>query len=637
MNMDKELKEILDEVKSYDKKADLKLIEKAYEFSKKAHEGQKRKSGREYFNHPYEVVNILLELRPDTATICAALLHDVIEETEHSINDVKKEFGKEIADLVEGETKTTKVMFDSPEDYTAENWRKILFATTKDVRVILIKLCDRLHNMRTLKHFPEAKQKRISRETVEIFAPIAHKLGLYSIKGELEDLSLRYLKPDIYIYLKNKVNEKRDIREENADKIMKIVKEKLKDSGIEFLEVSGRAKYFTSIYKKMILEKKSFEEIYDLIAIRIIVNKIPECYRVLAVIHQLWKPIPGRFKDYIAVPKSNGYQSLHTDVVTPFDVILEVQVRTLEMHYTAKYGVAAHWRYKGTERDKQFDKRIAWLEQVLDWKRKAPSDFLESLKVDLFQDEIVVFTPKGDPVILPENATPIDFAYEIHSSVGDSCSKAQVNKKLVSLDYKLKSGDVVNIITTPHSKPSRNWLTFAVTNKAKQKIRSVLNIDVDHDPKQARLKEDKINLIKYLDYKGKKSQIKLSKCCEPKFNDSIAAYKTKDGTITVHKSDCENIHTLNPRNKVDIKWNVPEKHIRTINVYVEDKLGMVEDILNRLMEFKINVLSINMRPHKRSIMINLKIKADKKKEVTRTVDLIKKIKHVNHVRVEKKL
>ncbi len=629
--MDDELRKILDEVKSYDNQANLKLIEKAYNFAKKAHAGQKRDSGLDYFDHPLGVVNILLEFRPDTATICAGFLHDTLEETEHSLDELKKEFSEEIALLVEAETKTSKVVFDSPDDYTAENWRKILLATTKDVRVILVKLADRLHNMRTLKHIREDKQRRISKETVDIYAPIAHKLGLYTIKGELEDLSLRYLKPDIYQYLKTKISEKRTDREKKAEQVLNIVKEKLSESGVNFVEVSGRAKYFYSIYKKMIIEKKSFEEIFDLIAIRIIVNNIPDCYRVLAEIHQLWKPIPGRFKDYIAVPKSNGYQSLHTDVATPFDVVLEVQIRTLDMHYNARYGVAAHWRYKGTERDKQFDKRIAWLEQVLDWKRHAPGEFLESLKVDLFQKEIVVFTPKGDPIILPEDATPVDFAYEVHSKIGDSCSKSLVNKKLVPLDYKLKGGDVVYIMTSQTSTPSRSWLSFVVSPKSKQRIRSVLGIESDEKkPEHAQI-EDRLNLMKYISYEGKKAQIKLSKCCNPRFDEPIVAFRMKDGTITVHTSICPNVHALEKARKVDVKWNVPEKQIKELNIYIDDKIGMVEMILNTMTKFKVNVLSINLRPHKRSILVSMKIKAHDKDEVSRVVEILREIKHVNSV------
>jgi GTP diphosphokinase / guanosine-3',5'-bis(diphosphate) 3'-diphosphatase len=631
ISMDKELKLIVQEIQSYDKVADLKLIEKAYVTAKRFHTGQKRESGEDYIMHPIEVVKILLEFRPDTSTVCAAMLHDVLEETDYSLDDLRKDFGEEIAALVEGETKTAKVVFDSPEDYTAENWRKILLATTKDVRVILVKLADRLHNMRTLKYIREDKQKRIAKETLDIYAPIAHKLGLYTIKGELEDLSLRYLKPDIYQYIKKKINERRDQREEKAKKIQGLVEQRLKDCNIEFVEASGRAKYFFSIYKKMILEKKSFDEIFDLIAIRVIVKTIPECYRVLAEIHSLWRPIPGRFKDYIAVPKLNGYQSLHTDVVTPFDVILEVQIRTLDMHYKAKYGVAAHWRYKGTERDKEFDKRIEWLEQVLDWKRKAPGEFLDTLKVDLFQDEIVVFTPKGDPVILPEGATPIDFAYEIHSRIGDACTKAQVNKKLVSLDTKLKGGDVVYIMTSPSQKPSRAWLSFVVTSKAKQRIRGVLGIETDQDSKPQKEKPDNLNLTKHISYEGKKAQLKLSKCCNPQFADEIVAYRMKDGTITIHKKDCPNIYALDRTKSVKVKWDVPQKKIRTINIYVEDKLGMVEHILDALVKASVSVLNINLKPHKKNIVLSLKMKADNQKEVDGAMDVVKKLPNVTSV------
>ncbi|MEM4397835.1 MAG: RelA/SpoT family protein [Candidatus Woesearchaeota archaeon] len=635
MNFDEELKKILNEVSSYDKKADLKLIEKAYNFARKAHEGQKRESGKDYFEHPVSVAKILLEFKPDTDTICAALLHDIIEDTEYTVETLKKEFNEEIAKLVEGETKTEKAIFESAEEYTAENWRKILLATTKDFRIILIKLADRLSNMRTLKYLREDKQKRIAKETLEIYAPIAHKLGLYNLKGELEDLSLRFLEPEIYQYIKNKVNEKRAEREKKAEKIMEMIKKRLNEQKIDYIEVSGRAKYFYSIYKKMILEKKSFEELYDLIAIRIIVKTIPDCYRVLAEIHQLWKPVPGRFKDYIAVPKSNGYQSLHTDVVTPFNTLCEVQIRTLEMHHVARYGVAAHWRYKGTERDKEFDKRIAWLEQVLEWKKNAPSEFLDSLKVDLFEKEIVVFTPKGDPIILPENSTPVDFAFEVHSKIGESCSKAQVNNKLVPLDYKLKSGDVVYIITNPNAKPSRNWLSFVITNKAKQKIRSLLGLEIERDPKQLR-EEQKINLVKYL-ATNEKGQLKLSKCCNPEFNEPIVAYRMKDGTISVHKEKCPNIHALDKTKKVSVSWNVPKEQIKTINIYVEDKIGIVEKILNNLKDFKINVLSINLKPHKKTILIALKIKAESQEELKNTMDIIKKIEHVTNVQEEKSL
>ncbi|MBD3204225.1 RelA/SpoT family protein, partial [Candidatus Woesearchaeota archaeon] len=605
--MDNELKDLLYEIKKQDIKVEKKLIIKAYNFAKKAHRGQKRLSGKDFITHCTSVVKIMLEWKADTFTICAALLHDVVEDSDHDIEIIKKKFGKEIAQIVKGETKLRKIIFQSREDYTAENIRKILLATTKDIRVILIKLADRLHNMRTLKYFRREKQKRISRETMDIYAPLAHKLGLYSLKGELEDLSLRFLEPDVYQDLKNKISEKRNKREKKAGILMDMIRKKLKEAGISFIEVSGRAKYFYSIYKKMIRENKTFDEIYDLIAVRVIVKKIPDCYKTLALIHQVWKPIPGRLKDYIAVPKSNGYQSLHTDVVSQFGSVLEVQIRTLEMHYVAKYGVAAHWRYKGTERDQKFDKRVAWLEQILDWKRKAPSDFLESLKVDLFQDEIVVFTPKGDPIILPEGSTPIDFAYEVHTSIGNHCMKAQVNNKLVPFDTVLKSGDIVKIITSNNAKPSRNWLSFTKTNRAKSKIRSVLDIDVDmSDPKDEKEIINSINIKKYL-ILDEKGPLKISKCCNPKFQDTIVAYRTKDNTITIHKKKCPNIHSLNPNKMLNVRWKIPHKKLKSVKIFTKDKIGLIETVLNYFVDKKINVISINVKDRGKVLLLTLKI------------------------------
>lgn len=630
-----DITELVSEIKSYDKAAKTELIVKAYEFAKKAHKGQKRISGEDFLVHPFEVARILIELRADTETICAAFLHDIVEEAGVTFDELKNNFGEEIAQLVEGETKTTKVVFGSPDAYTAENLRKILLATIKDVRVILIKLADRLHNMRTLKYFRPDKQKRIAKETIEIYAPIAHKLGMYSLKGELEDLSLRYLEPDSYQYLKAKINEKREEREKKAEKLMSILREELNKEKVDFIEVSGRAKYFYSIYKKMVQEKKSFEEIYDLIAVRIIVKTIPDCYKVISIVHQLWKPIPGRLKDYIAVPKSNQYQSLHTDVITPFGNILEVQARTIEMHYIAKYGVAAHWRYKGTERDKKFDKRIMWLEQILEWKRKTPSDFLESLKIDLFEDEIVLFTPRGDPIILKENSTPVDFAYEVHTSIGDHCFKAEVNKKLVKLDTPLKSGDIVNIITGKNAKPSRNWLSFVKTGKARSKIRVALGIDIEKESKaDEKVASTQLDIIKYISYEGKKSSLKLSKCCNPKYGDKIAGFRTKEGTITVHTYDCPNIHTLDSSKKVNVTWNIPEKEVKTIVVSVMDKIGLIEEILDSLTQFNINLLSINIKPHKQRIKISLKVNIKTEEQINLIREALTRLPEVNNIVVK---
>ena len=632
------IEEIVEKVQKYNPDADVNLIRKAYNFAKRLHIGQKRQGGEEFIEHPLGVVKILLEMHADVPTICAAFLHDITEDTKINIENIKKEFGKEIASLVEGVSKIIKIKFKTGVDYGAENIRKVLFATTKDVRVILIKLADRLHNMQTLRHLREDKQKRISQETIDIYAPIAHKLGMWTMKGMLEDLAFKYLEPDAYKEIKNRINEKREKREEKKEKIIKILEEKLKENHINAV-VSGRAKYFYSIYKKMKEKNRSFDEIYDLIAVRIIVDTVAECYRTLNLIHQIWQPMAGRFKDYIAKPKPNGYQSLHSDVKTPFGVILESQIRTLEMHYKAKYGVAAHWRYKGTERDKIFDRRIAWLEQILDWKRESKSkDFVESLKIDLFQDEIVVFTPKGDPIILPEKSSPIDFAYEVHTDVGNYCSKAEVNSKIVPLNTKLNSGDIINIITQKNAKPSRNWISFTVTNRAKSKIKQRLGIAVDKDAKALRTSHEegyKVNLTKFLDYKGNKP-LKISKCCNPQYKDPIMAFVMKDGTISVHKSDCVNIVTLKNNKQIPIKWKVRDRTIKTIEVHVKDRIGLIEDLLNMLAQEKVIMLSINIKSIKDHLKITLKMKVETNEEFKLINEKIKQIKDVIDIKPKKR-
>jgi len=410
-----DIESLIEKIESYNPNADISLIKKAYEFAKEAHKNQKREDNTSYIEHPFGIAKILADLRSDSVTIASALLHDTLEDTNVTLKYLQKNFGNEIASLVEGLTKIRNVRFESKDEYKAENLRKILLATAKDIRIILIKLADRLHNMRTLDIFSEEKRRRISRETLDIYAPIANKLGIQKLKGELEDLSLRYLKPDVYDTLRKKINEKREAREKRTKEIIALIEDKLKERSIK-AEIHGRAKYFYSIYQKMLRDSKDFNEIYDLIAIRIILKTIPECYASLGIVHNIWKPMPGRFKDYISVPKANGYQSLHTSVITDEGKILEFQIRTEEMHLNAEDGVAAHWMYKGTDRDKAFDKKINWLKHLLDWKTsESAKDFIETFKFDLFQNEIVVFTPKGDPISLPEGSTPIDFAYEVHS------------------------------------------------------------------------------------------------------------------------------------------------------------------------------------------------------------------------------
>ncbi|MBN2457554.1 bifunctional (p)ppGpp synthetase/guanosine-3',5'-bis(diphosphate) 3'-pyrophosphohydrolase [Candidatus Woesearchaeota archaeon] len=617
----------------YNPNANIDLIKKAYYFSKKAHEGQKRESGEPYFTHPAAIAAILIELKAVSETICGALLHDVVEETRYTLNDIKKEFGDEIANLVEGTTKIDKINFDTKEDYTAENLRKVLLATSKDIRVMLIKLVDRLHNMRTLKYFRPEKQKRIAAETLEIFAPIAHKLGIWNIKGELEDLSLRFLKPNIYNMLRKRINEKRTEREKNTEDIIRTIENELKRKNIK-ARVYGRAKYFYSIYKKMIKKNVDFNEIYDLIGIRIITENIPDCYAALGIVHELWKPLPKHFKDYISTPKLNGYQSLHTAVIGNHGKILEVQIRTEEMHNIAEYGVAAHWRYQGTERDKKFDKKIDWLKQILDWRMTSSDarDFIEYFKIDIFEKEIIVFTPKGDPISLPENATPIDFAYEVHSSIGNACSKALVNTKLVSLDTTLKAGDVVEIMTKKGGVPSRQWLRFVKTSKAKNKIRSVLGITAEQEKSDKNKSKTEHTHENMIEVNGKKAQIKLSKCCNPQYNDPIVGFYTKDKKITVHKTTCINTFTLDSARQADIKWKSREKmEFQQIKIIAEDRVGLLAEALNIISSYKINLGSINGDSEKDMLVTTIQLMTGDSEKTNEIINRLKGVKGIKKV------
>ncbi|AZR73091.1 (p)ppGpp synthetase [Anoxybacter fermentans] len=469
------LQDLLEKIKSYTNDPDLDIVGRAYEFARKAHEGQFRDSGEPFFNHPVEVAEILAELELDVITIAAALLHDVVEDTDITIEQIEEEFGKEIALLVNGVTKLSQIAFKSREEHQAENLRKMFLAMAKDIRVILIKLADRLHNMRTLNYTAPEKQKRKAEETLEIYAPLAHRLGMFKIKWELEDLSFRYLEPKKYYDLARKVATTRKEREKNIERAIRTIKEKIESETNIKVEIYGRPKHLYSIYQKMLRQKKEFSEIYDLTAIRIIVNTVRECYEVLGIVHELWKPIPGRFKDYIAMPKSNMYQSLHTTVIGPKGDPLEIQIRTWDMHRIAEYGIAAHWRYKEGKKDiEEFDRKLSWLRQLLEWQKdlQDASEFMENLKIDLFEDEVFVFTPKGDVVSLPCHATPVDFAFFIHTEIGMSCVGAKVNGKIVPLEYKLENGDIVEIITSKNSTgPSRDWLKFVKTSKARSKIK----------------------------------------------------------------------------------------------------------------------------------------------------------------------
>lgn len=466
--------DLINKVKSYSPGANVGLLEKAHAFASRAHQGQHRDSGEDYIAHPMEVAMILAELELDVETIAAGLLHDVLEDTPVTREELQKEFGEEIARLVDGVTKLGRLPFRTKEQQQAENLRKMFLAMAEDLRVVMIKLADRLHNMRTLRHLPEDRQKKIARETLEIYSPLAHRLGMQVLKWELEDLALRYLDPEEYYRLVHKVAMKRKEREGYIQEVVETLKQKLTEMGIRS-EVSGRPKHFFSIYTKMKEQGKDFEEIYDLMGVRIIVDTVKDCYAALGMVHSLWKPIPGRFKDYIAMPKSNLYQSLHTTVVGPRGEPLEIQIRTWEMHRTAEYGIAAHWRYKEGYRgsEKEFEEKIAWLRQLLDWQKETrdAQDFLENLKIDLFEDEVFVFTPKGDVKTLPVGSTPVDFAYSVHTDIGHRCIGAKVNGRIVPLNYQLKNGEFVEILTGKTSSPSLDWLTFVKTSRARSKIR----------------------------------------------------------------------------------------------------------------------------------------------------------------------
>lgn len=472
------IEQLIEKILSYNPEADVDKVREAYDYAEKHHEGQKRNSGEDYIVHPFNVALILAEMNMDVSTIIAGLLHDTIEDTEVTYDDVKERFGEEVAILVEGVTKLKMLSYQTKQEKQAENIRKMVLAMAKDIRVVIVKFADRLHNMRTLEYMTPEKKHDKALETIEIYAPLADRLGMSRVKSELEDLSLRYLDPENYYNLVDMVNRRRSEREALIQSLIDDISKQLKRMGIA-ADINGRPKNFYSIYKKMMKKGKTFEEIYDLQAIRILVDDVKDCYGALGVVHTMYKPIPGRFKDYISMPKQNKYQSLHTTVIDDNGETFEVQIRTWEMHKTAEYGIAAHWKYKeGAKKSTSFDENLTWLRQLLEWQKdlKDPNEFMETLKVDFFADEVFVFTPNGDVINLPDNSTPIDFAYRVHTAVGNTCVGAKINGRIVSLSHKLKNGEIVEVITNKNSEPSLDWLSIVASPQARTKIKQYFKV-----------------------------------------------------------------------------------------------------------------------------------------------------------------
>jgi len=510
---------------------EINLLKNAFDFSQKAHSGQKRKSGEPYFNHVYQTALKLAEWRLDVPTIAAGLLHDVVEDVGVSIDEIKKRFGDEIAFIVNGVTKLGRLKYRNRNEAQAENLKKMILAISQDLRVVFVKLADRLHNMKTLSALPSQKQKRIALETFEIYAPLAYRLGMANLAGELEDLAFPYLYPQEYQWLIENIKESYEERQHYLERVRPIIEKKLKEHGIEPIKIDFRAKRYSSLYKKLLRYNMNLEQIYDLVALRIIVKTVEECYATLGIIHQLWPPLPGRIKDYIALPKPNGYRSLHTTVFCLDNKPTEIQIRTLEMHEEAENGIAAHWAYEEKKGTKDYleekpsfanEKELFWVQQLKNWQEDfvKPEEFLQSLKIDFFKDRIFAITPKGEVIDLPAGATPVDFAYAIHTDIGDSCVGAKVNNKIVSLDYQLQSGDLVEILTQKSKKPSESWLKFVKTSQARKKIKSSLR--QSKGPYQKKLQTefkitvvDRIGILKDITSVISRSHINIVKVSVP--------------------------------------------------------------------------------------------------------------------------
>ena len=723
-------KELINSVLKYHPSTDISMIEKAYKVASEAHEGQKRKSGEPYIIHPLCVAIILADLELDKETIVAGLLHDAVEDTWMTYEEVEKEFGSEVALLVDGVTKLGQLSYSADKvEVQAENLRKMFLAMAKDIRVILIKLADRLHNMRTLQYMRPEKQQEKARETMDIYAPIAMRLGISKIKVELDDLSLKYLKPDVYYDLVHKVALRKSEREQFVGAIVKEVKKHMDDANIK-AQVDGRVKHFFSIYKKMVNQDKTIDQIYDLFAVRILVDTVKDCYAALGVIHEMYKPIPGRFKDYIAMPKPNMYQSLHTTLIGPNGQPFEIQIRTYEMHRTAEYGIAAHWKYKESSDGKapvgkSEEEKLNWLRQILEWQRDMSDnkEFMSLLKndLDLFADSVYCFTPQGDVKTLPSGSTPVDFAYSVHSAVGNKMVGARVNGKLVPIEYEIKNGDRIEIITSQNSQgPSRDWLKLVKSTQAKNKINQWFKKELKEDnilkgkemlAQYARAKGFKISnytktqyleavlrkygfrdwdsvlaaighgglkegqvfnkLVEAYDKENKKNltdeqvleaasetqeklhiaksksgivvkgihdvAVRFSKCCNPIPGDEIVGFVTRGRGITIHRTDCVNVLNMSETDRtrlIEAEWQQPdtkekEKYTAEIQVYANNRTGLLVDLSKIFTERKIDLRSINSRTNKQEkATISMSFEIGSKEELRSLIEKIRQVESV---------
>ena len=722
--------ELISSVRKYHPSADISMIQKAYEVAKEAHKDQKRKSGEPYIIHPLCVAIILADLELDKETIVAGLLHDAVEDTWMTDEEVEKEFGPEVALLVDGVTKLGQLNYSKDKvELQAENLRKMFLAMAKDIRVILIKLADRLHNMRTLQYMRPEKQQEKARETMDIYAPIAMRLGISKIKVELDDLSLKYLKPDVYYDLVDKVSLRKSERQEFVNGIVKQVKQHMDDAGIK-AQVAGRIKHFFSIYKKMVNQDKTIDQIYDLFAVRILVDTVKDCYAALGVIHEMYKPIPGRFKDYIAMPKPNMYQSLHTTLIGPNGQPFEIQIRTFEMHKTAEYGIAAHWKYKESSDgkvpvDKSEEEKLNWLRQILEWQRDMSDnrEFMSLLKNDLnlFADSVYCFTPQGDVKNLPTGSTPIDFAYSVHSAVGNRMVGARVNGKLVPIEYEIQNGDRIEIITSQNSQgPSRDWLKLVKSTQAKNKINQWFKKELKEDnilkgkemlAQYAKSKGYKIStytksqyleavmrkygfrdwdsvlaaighgglkegqvfnkLMEAYEKENKKKitdeevleaaaenqdklhiakakggivvrgihdvAVRFSKCCSPIPGDEIVGFVTRGRGITIHRTDCVNILNMSETDRtrlIEAEWQqtdtrVSEKYMAELQIYANNRTGLLVDLSKIFTERKIDMKNINCRTNKQDkATISVSFEIGSKEELASLVEKIRQVESV---------